>query len=122
MGLFTNGAGALLLNNTGQVATSCCCATTTVNPCAPDPYNPLLPSPSIVVSVTGGSGTIDWCGKTWNLPSDNGVQQRVCPDFYILDINWNTSRGIYRETWVNLVTNYNKLSLIRRVTVFSPSE
>jgi len=72
--IFSNGAGQILSNGALEVAASCCCATTTVNPCAPDP--------SIVVSVTGGSGTINWCGETWNLPGDSGVEKTVCPTFY----------------------------------------
>jgi hypothetical protein len=36
----------------------------------------------MLVTVTGGAGTINWVGETWNLPADSGVQKSVCPTGY----------------------------------------
>jgi len=36
----------------------------------------------MVLSISGTTGTIVWCGKTWNLPSDSGKKQEVCPTYY----------------------------------------
>jgi hypothetical protein len=38
--------------------------------------------PSMQVSVSGASGTINWLGETWNLPADSGVKKCVCPTNY----------------------------------------
>lgn len=38
--------------------------------------------PEMVVTVTGAVGTINWCGETWVLPGDSGVQKTVCPTAY----------------------------------------
>lgn len=35
--------------------------------------------PEVVLTVTGTTGTITWCGETWVLPGDSGVQKTVCP-------------------------------------------
>jgi hypothetical protein len=49
----------------------------------PDPSEPgTVAGPSVVLSVSGPSGTINWCGKTWNLPGDNNVTKPVCPTSY----------------------------------------
>lgn len=45
--------------------------------------NPCTPDPEILCTVTGASGTINWCGETWNLPADSGVEKSVCPTTYI---------------------------------------
>ena len=34
--------------------------------------------PSMLLTVTGTSGTVIWCGKTWNLPADSGEEREVC--------------------------------------------
>ena len=39
--------------------------------------------PSMEVTVTGASGTINWVGETWNLPDDSGLTKCVCPTTYI---------------------------------------
>lgn len=49
--------------------------TTTVAPIACD-------DPTMLLTVTGDSGTINWCGETWNLPADSGEQREVCPTSY----------------------------------------
>jgi hypothetical protein len=55
------------------------------------------------LQVTGSSGTINWCGKTWNLPGDSGLVQEVCPTFYrkghVLYGPANPSTGYKREIW-----------------------
>lgn len=47
------------------------------------PVNPCYPDPEMLVTVTGASGTINWCGQTWNLPADSGVTKTVCPTGYL---------------------------------------
>lgn len=61
--------GHLLKNATGHLINEC-----GGNPCDPDP--------EMLCTVTGASGTINWCGETWNLPADSGVQKSVCPTGY----------------------------------------
>jgi hypothetical protein len=34
------------------------------------------------VAVAGSTGTINWCGETWVLPGDSGVQKTVCSTNY----------------------------------------
>jgi len=53
-------------------------------PCAgePAPVNPCDPDAEMLLTVTGASGTVNWCGETWNLPTDSGVQKSVCPTSY----------------------------------------
>ena len=53
---------------------------------------------SMGLTVTGSSGTINWCGETWNLPADSGVTKEVCPT------NHTIQPG--EERW-----NYNTTSL-----------
>jgi len=48
-----------------------------VNPCDPDP--------EMLVTVSGATGTINWCGETWVLPGESGVEKSVCPETYTLD-------------------------------------
>ena len=38
--------------------------------------------PSMKLRVTGTTGTISWCGETWNLPGDSGLCKEVCPEYY----------------------------------------
>lgn len=46
--------------------------------------------PSMLITVTGGvTSTITWCGETWNLPGDSGVQKEVCPTFYVINHYYN---------------------------------
>ena len=47
-----------------------------------EPTNPCDPDPEMLLTVTGASGTINWCGQTWNLPGDSGVEKSVCPTTY----------------------------------------
>jgi len=56
-------------------------------------------APGIALSVSnlGATETIIWCGKTWNLPGDNGLRQCVCPTFY--EKNTGSSRSSNYERW-----------------------
>jgi hypothetical protein len=38
--------------------------------------------PTMILAVTGSSGTINWCGETWTLPGDSDVEKEVCPSLY----------------------------------------
>ena len=38
--------------------------------------------PTMDLTVTGSTGTIDWCGETWVLPGDSGDEKEVCPQSY----------------------------------------
>jgi len=40
-------------------------------------------NPSIGLTITGTTGSITWCGQTWNLPTDSGVTKEVCPTSYL---------------------------------------
>ena len=51
-----------------------------MKPCGPT--NPCDPDPEMLLTVTGSSGTVNWCGQTWNLPADSGVEKSVCPTVY----------------------------------------
>ena len=58
--------------------------------------NPCDPDPEMLLTVTGSSGTVTWCGQTWNLPADSGVQKSVCPTVYV-----DSSTGRFRYIrWV----------------------
>jgi len=39
-------------------------------------------NPEMLITVTGASGSVTWCGETWNLPADSGDQRTVCPTSY----------------------------------------
>jgi hypothetical protein len=71
-----------------------------VNPCDPDP--------EVLLTVTGSSGTVSWCGETWNLPGDSGVQKSVCPTAYTLQ----TTGTPYERWYYN--TSQNSLGLYRK--------
>ena len=51
---------------------------------------PLCADPSMLITITGAAGAINWCGKVWNLPGDSGIQYEVCPSSYL--------KGYYRST------------------------
>ena len=51
--------------------------------------------PTMTLTVTGSSGTVNWCGETWVLPGDSGTQKSVCPSNYTL----LTSGSDLRHTW-----------------------
>jgi hypothetical protein len=60
------------------------------------PVNPCSPDPEMLVTVTGGAGTINWVGETWNLPADSGVQKSVCPTSYT-NGQTSTIQGAYKS-------------------------
>ena len=67
-----------------------------IHKCKEGPTNPCDPDPSILLTVTGASGSVNWCGRTWNLPGDSGMQQYACPGFY--DKNKGTSASTITGT------------------------
>jgi len=71
-------------------------------PCAgePAPVNPCDPSPEILLTVTGSSGTVNWCGQTWTLPADSGVEKSACPTTYTTRQSTNTSIATTLRAWV----------------------
>jgi hypothetical protein len=80
-------------------------------------YNGGSPAPSIALTVSGASGTITWCGKTWNLPSESGVKKCVCP------VSWDknklttgTSQYAYNRWEINN-SAYDRLRILRRNNV-----
>jgi len=70
--------------------------------------------PSMVVTVTGASGTVDWLGKTWNLPQDSGLQQEVCPTSYDIVQTGSVPTYSARNTWIKWVSNNDHLQIGRR--------
>lgn len=54
-----------------------CCAAET-NPCDVGGGEP-----EMLLTVTGASGTINWCGLSWVLPGESGVEKSACPGSYI---------------------------------------
>jgi len=78
------------------------------NPCAPDP--------TILLTVTGTTGTVNWCGRTWTLPGDSGLQQYACPTYYQLQNNPPYSNF---EQWKRLDTYYNDKLTLWRATGFA---
>jgi hypothetical protein len=54
--------------------------------------------PSVRLTVTGPSGTINWCGETWNLPGDSGVEKSVCPTKYTRVNNMGPSSSRWNAT------------------------
>lgn len=75
--------------------------------------------PSMQVTVTGASGTIDWLGETWNLPADSGIEKCVCPTFYN-NFDYPSfpsidNPNIARETWrreTTIVPDQDRLSFM----------
>lgn len=54
------------------------------DPCSLDLCSP---DPSVGITVTGASGTINMCGETWVLPGESGVTKCVCPLIYLEDFS-----------------------------------
>lgn len=71
--------------------------------------------PSMVLNVVGASGTITWCGLTWNLPGDSGLTQEVCPSQYIDDI---LTSGAYDKGYHRWLKNTGGGSLRLQRAVF----
>lgn len=78
---------------------ACCCD---ANPCDPNP--------EILLTVTGASGTVNWCGEQWTLPGDSGLQKSLCPTNY----GKGTYAGGFRHYWKKAIT-YTGLYLGRFV-------
>ena len=68
--------------------------------CGDDVCGPTLcgTDPSMGLTVTGTTGTINWCGETWILPGESGVLKCVCPDGYI-DNRIAMPSAISQHTW-----------------------
>ncbi len=84
------------------------------NPCAEDERE-------MLVTVTGASGTINWCGQTWVLPGESGVEKSVCGSYVNNQYKEDKLGGEYyvgQEFWY-----FTGLWIERRygVTVFSGS-
>ena len=58
--------------------------------------------PEMLLTVTGTSGTINWCGKQWILPADSGVQKIACPTNYFKGQEYTSLQGGYdgRHQWL----------------------
>jgi hypothetical protein len=111
--------GKLLRLPNGNMMGECCCAE---EPCICDP------NPSINLTVTGASGTRQWCGKTWNLPADSGKTFEVCPTTYTRDkalvlqtVPYFST--VWREKWYHTQTGTgtasNRLAMYRRFLRYS---
>lgn len=88
--------------------------------------NPYVPGkcPQMVMKVTGaGPGTVNWCGESWTLPGESGVEKAVCPTQYYLRgpapfsyrHRWRHSNGIFLRRFVS--GYYNTFFMSK--TVFS---
>jgi hypothetical protein len=55
--------------------------------------DPCPGQPKMLLTVTGTSGTINWCGETWVLPADSGVQKVVCPTTYYKDYFYSPAKS-----------------------------
>ena len=86
MALQRTSGGGLLITTGGALAKSCCCAAPcTTATCQEEILNFAIANitcPLMDLRVSGASGTITWCGETWNLPADSGKCKKVCPTFY----------------------------------------
>jgi hypothetical protein len=93
--------------------------------------------PDLLVRITVGPGfvpagetrIVEWCGKTWKLPADNGVTKRVCPHAARLNHQpngtWTTTNplggagGTY-PAYGDDPIGRNKLSFGDTVVLFEP--
>ena len=74
----------------------------------------------MLIQITGSSGTVNWCGETWNLPADSGEWKEVCPSFYRKghqSFGWD-STGKKGETW-NIGGFNGDLALTRYLNISS---
>lgn len=72
--------------------------------------------PVMLITVTGATGTINWCGETWVLPADSGAEKSVCPTAYnILDATPNNPSYPYAhskdQVWVYRIGFVNSLKI-----------
>lgn len=75
---------------------NCCCSPADTNACTGvtcPTVNGTVDPPSMLLTVSGASGTINWGGKTWNLPADSGLEQCACPSLYLKQRGTGTSIG-----------------------------
>lgn len=95
-----------MLDN-GDLMGECCC----------EEGNPCDPEPSMNVTVTGASGTINWCGETWNLPGDSGDTKTVCPTYYVKQTTTGATTLKARHEWSYAGTKVS-LGMVRRYSRF----
>jgi hypothetical protein len=60
---------------------NCCCTAAVANVCTGNTCSGSN-DPNMQLTVSGASGTVDWCGEIWNLPADSGDTRCVCPTTY----------------------------------------
>lgn len=65
-----------------------------VTKCANTPCPGDEPEMTLTVSNLGATETVVWCGETWNLPVDNGIEKVVCPTNYVDSLG---DAGIFTE-------------------------
>jgi len=83
--------GLIVLDNNKEQVFFPLCEGGETNPCD---------DPEMLLTVTGTTGTINWCGETWNLPGDSGVQKSVCPTVYALyKYTLNYAGSSYGSPW-----------------------
>jgi hypothetical protein len=68
-------------------------------------------NPNLQLTVTGASGSVTWCGETWNLPADSGDTRCVCPTTWTETINY-VSANYYKATNKWEYTNVNTTNMI----------
>jgi len=89
----------------------------------PAPVNPCGPDPEMLLTVTGASGTVNWCGQTWNLPADSGVEKSACPGSHgIVQTSGLTPYSTFtywlaHETWKYTAATSTNLVLINQYRV-----
>lgn len=91
--------GNLLKVTAGSLAKECCCGGTASSCTGGDP--------EIYLTVTGNSGTVNWCGEQW-LAGDSGVEKGpVCPTTYHKTKGKFTGGNFYsvlEHIWLNNAT------------------
>jgi hypothetical protein len=102
----------LLVDGKFAIHEDCCCGG---SPCNNG-------DPSINLTVTGDSGTITWCGETWNLPSDSGLTIPVCPTSYYKKKAYVPSTGGNCPIWYGVerwaISSVNGLDLWREYAMY----
>lgn len=105
----STGVGAVLMLDNGTLMKECCCGGSPSS--CPDS------DPEALLTVSGSSGTINWCGETWNLPADSGQTRTVCPTLYTqyqYTATGLTPNGYRAENvWAHFVAGANRLTLRR---------
>ena len=105
---------------------------------SPSPSSEVIPSPSpspspspassscvnedpeMLITITGASGIINWCGETWNLPAESGMQKTVCPSSWVIS-QFSISPGdrAARNEWVFNLNGTDSLFLRREYLTYT---